>query len=107
MTPQWSVPSFISQWYYIEANATGELDVHIGFDNLPAKVDVQIKIVKNGVDYIFTGTGTAQRENNLPPEFGGIVYIYSSTNVKIYIPNSSLNGTSYGGVAYTGTCLKT
>lgn len=74
----------------------------------PAKVDVQILVTKEGVDYIFTGTGAAQRDNDLALSYGGVVYIYDTEIVRIITPNWSRkdlyeNKESNAGVAYTGS----
>lgn len=75
-----------------------------GLGELPAKVDVQIKIVRNGVDYIFTGTGTAHRDNDQSPDFGGIVYLYNAFYVKLFPPAEGYSATKKPGLAYTGIC---
>lgn len=72
---------------------------------MPIKVDVQIKIVKNNEDYVFTGTGTAQRDNDDSPDYGGIVYVYNEVHVILYTPYVGMHGGTSGSIAYTGTCL--
>ena len=74
-------------------------------NEVPVKVDVQIKIVKDGEDYIFTGTGTAQRDDDVNLPYGGLVYVYDATNVILYPPAVGIKSQIHPGVAYTGIFL--
>lgn len=67
------------------------------------KVDVQIKISKNDKDYIFTGVGTAQRDDDDDVDFGGLVYVYNSQNVILYPPAIGKGTVRTPGLAYTGS----
>lgn len=72
-------------------------------NEVPVKVDVQIKIVKNGIDFIFIGVRTVQRGDDDDVEFGGLVYIYNSENVILYQPGLGKGTIRSPGLAYTGT----
>ena len=69
------------------------------------KVDIQIKVVKDGVDYIFTGVGTAQRDDDINIPYGGLVYIYNDVEIIIYPPADGVFSAITPGIAYTGTVL--
>ncbi|CAC5420397.1 CSMD [Mytilus coruscus] len=101
----WNPPSFISNWYSIESqnseNAT--LTIIHSLGELPAKVDIQIKVIIVGVDYIFTGIGSAQRDNDYAHDYGGVVYIYNSAEIVLSLPFGGYHQS--GGVAYTGSHL--
>lgn len=62
---------------------------------------MQIKIHKNGKDYIFTGIGSAHRDDDANNPYGGTVYIYNKINIFLTFPLKSNNFES-GGIAYTG-----
>ncbi|CAC5378163.1 CSMD [Mytilus coruscus] len=97
-------PTFESNWRDISVNI-GTIDIPHNLGVYPAKVDVQIRVTKEGVDYIFTGTGAAQRDNDLSLPYGGVVYIYDSEIVRIITPDRSsrYHQESNNGVAYTGS----
>jgi hypothetical protein len=99
----WQGPSFISEWYGIQSQDehSSVLDIQHTLNELPAKVDVQIKVIADGIDYIFTGTGSAQRDNDYAEEYGGVVYIYNELHVHLYFPFGK-DGYATGGVAFTG-----
>lgn len=72
------------------------------FLELPAKVDVQVKVVHEGNEYIFPGLGSAQRDDDLVTDYGGVGYLYSDVDVKIYVPVTQNNGNGPGRVLLTG-----
>lgn len=74
--------------------------INHGLGVYPVKVDVQILVTQGEVDYVFSATGAAQRDNDADYTFGGVVYIYNRYNVKIYLPNANQSG-----IAYSGTFL--
>ncbi|VDI55974.1 Hypothetical predicted protein [Mytilus galloprovincialis] len=96
-------PSFESSWRVISIESTIDIPHNLGV--YPAKVDVQIRVTKEGVDYIFTGTGAAQRDDDIGLSYGGIVYIYDTEIVRLITPDgrdSNDGQSSDVGIAYTG-----
>ncbi|XP_056017004.1 sushi, von Willebrand factor type A, EGF and pentraxin domain-containing protein 1-like [Ostrea edulis] len=71
------------------------------FLELPAKVDVQVKVVHEGNEYIFPGLGSAQRDDDLVTDYGGVGYLYNDIDVKIYVPVTQNNGNGPGRVLLT------
>ncbi|VDI12289.1 Hypothetical predicted protein, partial [Mytilus galloprovincialis] len=99
-----TIPSFESNWYNIEAQNTAQKNLTIShnLEEYPALVDVQIKIYKNGKDYIFTGIGSAHRDDDANNPYGGTVYIYNKINICLIFPLKN-NGYETGGLVYTGS----
>ncbi|XP_063404620.1 uncharacterized protein LOC134688082 [Mytilus trossulus] len=93
-------PSFVSNWESLSAGDP-TTDIRHNLGQYPLKVDVQILVTKEGVDYIFTGSGAAQRDDDNDFYFGGVIYIYNTEIVKIIVPKAS----TYAGIAYTGSSL--
>lgn len=90
-------PSFVSDWKSLSVDDP-TTDIHHNLGAYPLKVDVQILVTKEGVDYIFTGSGAAQRDDDKNFYFGGVIYIYNTEIVRIIVPEAS----KYAGIAYTG-----
>ncbi|XP_069139131.1 uncharacterized protein [Argopecten irradians] len=104
------MPSFESAWLTISAQAdTGsQLVIPHGLGEYPVKVDVQVRVVDNGDYYIFSGTGSAHRDDDDDSYYGGIIYIYDTVDVRVYAPSGT--GSFYstkGLVAYTGGTRRT
>lgn len=98
--------SFISSWMSIRSQTAGPFVVHHYLGEYPAKVDVQLNVTKDGEEYIFSGIGTAQRDDDRDQMYGGVVYRYNDQHVKLYVPKSTgINSyTAKGRLVYTGTC---
>lgn len=67
----------------------------------PVKVDVQIKVTTSGKEYIFTGLGSAQRDDDIDEYYGGTVYVYNENEIIVTFPIKN-NDVDKGGIAYTG-----
>lgn len=98
-----SKPSFESVWYNIQAqnNSFPYLKIQHDLGEYPVKVDVQIKIRLNGTNFIFTGFGSAHRDDDFNEPYGGVVYIYNTQEVILTFP-IRYNNFALGGVAFTG-----
>ncbi|CAG2206689.1 unnamed protein product [Mytilus edulis] len=97
-------PPFISSWRAVTANGDAkevEFTVPHGLNELPMKVDVQVRVEFNNTYFYFNALNSAQSgsHNN---EYGGIVYMFNETNVKIIAPGPSNCGTCNGYVVYLG-----
>ncbi|XP_071153379.1 uncharacterized protein [Mytilus edulis] len=99
-----TIPSFESSWYNIRAQNKDNtaLQINHNLGEYPAFVDVQIKIHKNGKDYIFTGIGSAHRDDDTNNPYGGTVYIYNQIDIVLTFPLKH-NDFETGGIAYTGS----
>ncbi|CAG2203395.1 unnamed protein product [Mytilus edulis] len=99
-------PSFISTWYEIMAQNSSESITTIdhGLAQYPVKVDVQVKVHVDGEDHIFSGIGSAHRDDDYPYPYGGVVYKYNDVHIKLATPYDTKIHTHYdsGGIAFTG-----
>jgi hypothetical protein len=79
-------------------NGTSPITVSHPFNEIPVRVDVQVKVIYNGQEYIFPGLGSIQRDDDVRTEYGGVAYTYNKTSVMLFVPK----GKSTGRVIYTG-----
>ncbi|VDI46413.1 Hypothetical predicted protein [Mytilus galloprovincialis] len=75
-----------------------------GLAQYPVKVDVQVKVHVDGEDHIFSGIGSAHRDDDYPYPYGGVVYKYNDVHIKLATPYDTKSHVHYdsGGIAYTG-----
>ncbi|CAC5394542.1 unnamed protein product [Mytilus coruscus] len=98
-------PSFISDWYSATA-LNVNLSLLIIDHNLgeyPVKVDVQVKINEGGKDYIFSGLGSSQRDDDFPDRFGGVIYKYNDQHTQLSFPYDRNHFYGSSGLAFTGS----
>ncbi|XP_062616090.1 uncharacterized protein LOC134277800, partial [Saccostrea cucullata] len=100
---------FISDWHTLSVNDASPQAVPHTLNELPAKVDVQVKIIQSGKEYIFPGLGSVPKDDDISNEYGGVVYAYNSSHVLLFIPvikSSGGGGTgrvlTTGGSSYSG-----
>ncbi|XP_060075295.1 uncharacterized protein LOC132554984 [Ylistrum balloti] len=94
-------PDFTSSYILMEAQTDqSEEIVEHGLNEVPIKVDVQVKPI-NTSDYVFPGLGSAQRDDDEPGTYGGVVYKYNDISVVLYVPNRN-DDSSSGTIIYTG-----
>lgn len=88
----------------IRSQTIGPFVVQHYLGEYPAKVDVQLNVTKDGIEYIFSGIGTAQRDDDRDTMYGGVVYTYNDKHVKLYVPKSTDTSsyTTKGRLVYTG-----
>ena len=82
-------PSYISPWIRMKANDAqlSRIVIEHGLNELPAKVDVQIKSVTGADnDWIFSGASVFQADDDPSEDYGGIVYFYNETHVVLIAP---------------------
>ncbi|XP_052710782.1 uncharacterized protein LOC128185149 [Crassostrea angulata] len=72
---------------------------------VPAKVDVQVKVTYNGIEYMFPGMGSAPRDDDLAADYGGVGYLYNELEVKVYVPVATNSGNGPGWAITTGGAL--
>ncbi|XP_061195155.1 uncharacterized protein LOC133203379 [Saccostrea echinata] len=100
---------FISDWYTLTVNGTSPLCITHSLNEIPAKVDVQVKILQSGKEYIFPGLGSTPKDDDIPNEYGGVAYGYNYSHVLLFVPviKPSYGGgigrvLTTGGSSYTG-----
>ncbi|XP_062616089.1 uncharacterized protein LOC134277799 [Saccostrea cucullata] len=94
---------YISSWHTLSVNDSSPLPVSHTLNELPAKVDVQVKIIQSGKEYIFPGLGSVPKDDDIPTEYGGVAYAYNSSHVLLFVPViKSFNGGGIGRVLTTG-----
>ncbi|CAC5377688.1 unnamed protein product [Mytilus coruscus] len=81
-------PDFISTWKPIKAYCNPEVNISHGLNELPLKVEVQVKVFDTFLnkDMWFLATGSAQRGNDNTLPFGGVLYVYDNETIKIMAP---------------------
>ncbi|XP_062610575.1 uncharacterized protein LOC134272344 [Saccostrea cucullata] len=79
-------------------SGTSPITVSHPFNEIPAKVDVQVKVIHCGQEYIFPGLGSIQRDNDISTPYGGVAYTYNETSVLLIVPR----GKTTGRIIYTG-----
>ena len=98
-------PSYISQWFRMKAydSQLSTVIIKHGLNELPAKVDVQVKSVSGADnDWIFTGASVTLADDDTSEDYGGVVYFYNETHVILSVPTGSNNNKRQGYVVTTG-----
>ncbi|KAL3863840.1 hypothetical protein ACJMK2_005585 [Sinanodonta woodiana] len=97
-------PDFVSDWFTIKANKKvfPALEVRHNLSEIPAIVEVQVKSMESPNDnYIFPAIGIGQRDDDMPVNYGGVIYIYNAEYIRIQTPIGN-NNLGTGSVIYTG-----
>ncbi|XP_062613868.1 uncharacterized protein LOC134275615 [Saccostrea cucullata] len=97
---------YISDWVQVESQKSSPVLIQHPLEQMPAKVEVQVKIQENGYDVIFPAFGSAQRDDDSDNIYGGVVYIYNENHVKIFVPVRN-NESNKGVLIFTGDSYKT
>lgn len=84
------------------SDGTSPVVIQHTLGELPAKVDVQVKVTYNGIDYMFPGMGSAPRDDDLAADYGGVGYLYNEFDVKVYVPVATNSGNGPGWAITTG-----
>lgn len=95
-------PPFISLWYTLTVNGTSPVYIPHPLGEIPGKVDVQVKVVEAGQEYIFPGIGSGQSDDDILAEYGGVAYLYNDVHVKIFIPIEKDDSAGIGRIVTTG-----
>lgn len=91
----------MSEWKSMTANSnTSRVTLRHGLREAPAYVKVEAQ-TKNG--FIFPAFGSAQQDDDTGAMYGGVVFVYNSTHVDLFVPVRN-NGPTSGQRAaiYTG-----
>ena len=97
-------PRFVSDWYEAAAGTKQTLTIYHNLGEYPVKVDIQIKINENGSEYIFSGIGSSQKDDDMLGSYGGVVYKYNKHIVILSFPYRENGPNVSRGLAYTGKC---
>nr|XP_022310970.1 uncharacterized protein LOC111116274 [Crassostrea virginica] len=92
---------YISSWVPVQAQGASPVNITHPLGQIPAKVEVQVKVQESGNDVIFPASGSAQRDDDSYNVYGGVVYFYNEFHVKIFVPVQDEN-TDKGVAIYTG-----
>ena len=101
---------FISTWEEIEAYDVPEVTISHHLNELPLKVEVQVRVYDSGLSkhLYFLAMGSAQKGNDNTQQYGGVVYVYNNEIIKILAPGPAdcTNLTCTGSLVYLGMyCL--
>jgi hypothetical protein len=101
---------FISTWEEIEAYDVPEVTISHHLNELPLKVEVQVRVYDSGLSkhLYFLAMGSAQKGNDNTHQYGGVVYVYNNEIIKILAPGPAdcTNLTRTGSLVYLGMyCL--
>jgi hypothetical protein len=89
----------------MKAQTNGPFYICHTLGSYPAKVEVQVKVqTQNHGEHIFTGIGSAQRDDDIDIPYGGIVYVYNTKHVILFVPKDTKGDphTDKGTLAFTG-----
>ncbi|XP_077987609.1 uncharacterized protein LOC144442201 [Glandiceps talaboti] len=101
------LPDFETDWQELRSQADQEsfLSISHDFREIPARVKVLVKAIdgaNNG--FVFEGMGSAQGDDDkASARYGGVVFSYNETEVRIWAPDKSNSGTSGCIVAAGGS----
>ncbi|XP_065928540.1 uncharacterized protein [Magallana gigas] len=96
---------FVSAWTPMASDGTSPVVIPHTLGEVPAKVDVQVKVTYNGIEYMFPGMGSAPRDDDLAADYGGVGYLYNELEVKVYVPVATNSGNGPGWAITTGGAL--
>lgn len=94
-------PPFISEWQTIMAQGQSPIYIPHSLGEMPIKVDVQVRVVREGSQHIFPGFGAGQRsDENGDSQYGAVLCSYNESHVRLHVPVSTI--TTKGGLVSTG-----
>lgn len=100
-------PPVVSEWMNIAANGADsevELTRSHTLNELPMKVDVQIRVQHESTYYYFNAQSSAQ-SGSYNTEYGGVIYMFDESNVRIIAPGPSNCPSCNGYVLLLGNSL--
>lgn len=99
-------PSFVSDWKIIrsQSNLYSDVTFHHELNVLPYKVVTEVMVESNQQKYTFKAMGSSYRDDDYWTPYGGIVYVYNETVVRVMAPNNR-GGSNRGVIIYTGKFL--
>ena len=97
-------PTFISDWFLMKSQDETLSDIVIKHDLgvLPNKVDVLIKPTDGpNAGWTFHGDSAFLNDDDIKFMYGGVVYFYNETHVRLFAPRKN-NQVASGRILYTG-----
>ncbi|KAL4232417.1 hypothetical protein ACF0H5_009985 [Mactra antiquata] len=97
------LPSYDSEWrLLVSQTIPAELYFTHELGEVPVLVDVLVKALDGPNEgFIFRAAGTAERDDDQPDPYGGVIYIYNDQYVRVMAP-WGMNHNKAGGSIYTG-----
>ena len=83
-------------------NGTSPVTIPHPLNEIPGKVDVQVKVTHGGQDYFFPGIGSGQSDDDILAQYGGVAYLYNHLHVLVFIPKEKPSSQGIGRVITTG-----
>lgn len=94
-------PPFISEWQTIVAQGQSPIYIRHSLGEMPIKVDVQVRVMREGSQHIFPGFGAGQRsDEDGDSQYGAVLCSYNESHVRLHVPVSTI--TTKGGLVSTG-----
>nr|XP_022290621.1 uncharacterized protein LOC111102248 [Crassostrea virginica] len=93
---------FLSAWHDLIVNGTSPVTIPHLLNEIPGKVDVQVKVNHGGQDYFFPGIGSGQSDDDILAQYGGVAYLYNHLHVRVFIPKEKSDSHGIGRVITTG-----
>ena len=87
-------------------NGTSPVTIPHPLNEIPGKVDVQVKVTHGGQDYFFPGIGSGQSDDDILAQYGGVAYLYNHLHVRVFIPKERSDSHGIGRVITTGNYFK-
>lgn len=79
-----STPSYVSEWTPMTANSsTAKVTLRHDLHEDPAYVKVE---ARTETGFIFPAFGSAQQDDDAGAMYGGVVFVYNSTHVDLFVP---------------------
>ncbi|XP_033755777.1 uncharacterized protein LOC117338529 [Pecten maximus] len=96
-------PNYVSSYVKLKAQSVhSEAIIQLNITQVPIKVDIQVRPISGSdTNFVFPGLGSSQRDDDKSGVYGGVVYKYNETSVKLYVPNRHDNSGD-GTVIFTG-----
>jgi hypothetical protein len=95
-----SSPSFVSGWINMTTSSTSsEQTILHDLQELPLLVQVEAK-TEDG--WMFPGLGSAQGDDDHGDKYGGVVFIFNSTCIKVFVPSQGNNLRSAWNAVFLG-----
>lgn len=90
----------------MSVNGTSPLVIAHQLNEIPVKVDVQVKLLNGQHEYVLPGLGSVPKDDDLPGDYGGVAYSYNITHVMLFVPVKELGiSEGSGRVATSGRLL--
>ncbi len=93
-------PDFDSGWFemHSQAGVASYKEIEHGLGVYPSRVKVLVKAIDGAnAGFIFEGSGTAQGDDDDSHQYGGVIFAYNQTEVRMWAPDKS-NSNNIGSI---------